>query len=193
MSPNITPESCIIYDPSHLRIAASGSLWLLKDRDTPVLQVFARNDARAALAIARQYRAYCTIGHDLRAGVHYFRDDSTVPTREEEELLLAVGNRQLTPDSDDSACYVTQRDVIGEWRPLSPWLLQRLRQHSPGLVNCDDDPQRRDFLLGPVEWIKPHQEALIYYGFDLGIRRRYTAHKDFLGRWHVAATVMAFE
>jgi hypothetical protein len=208
MAPRISRDSCIIYDPSHLKTIAHGETWLVVDGSNPVAQLATRHDASAALTIARQYRAYCTIGHDPGPGLsddpvpfysghetrlHYFRHDSTVPTREEEELLLAVGKRQLGPDGGGVICYVSQYTCC-DVRSPSPWLLEHLKQVSRDVADCNSDSEGRPVLLGPVEWITPHNEARIYYGMGIsGIRQRYTAHKDFFGHWHLTETTGIIE
>jgi len=129
-------------------------------------------------------------------------DEPRAPTREEEKLLADAGRRVLRDGSwDTPALYanhdgllprcvllVTTPDLItGRFQDASDWLVQQLHRYAPQIEGCPDENTHPVFFLGPVVWIKPSQDAYIYYGAFSATepRSRFVAHRGFLGRWNL--------
>jgi len=63
----INPEQCTSYKPAELVIRDKGSDgWILTDKAQLTIKLDNRDDAEAALALARQYSSRCVIGHEVR-------------------------------------------------------------------------------------------------------------------------------
>jgi hypothetical protein len=60
----IPAETCTNYDPAQLRMADKGvNGWIVTDGRALTLTLDNEADATAAVALAKRYTAYCTIGH----------------------------------------------------------------------------------------------------------------------------------
>jgi hypothetical protein len=65
LATQIAQEDCISYNPENLRIVNEGSKgWLLTDGAARMLVLDNEQDARAALAMAKQHTSQCFIGRD---------------------------------------------------------------------------------------------------------------------------------
>ncbi len=61
----IPAETCTTYDPAQLRTTDKGvEGWIVTDGRTLTLTLDNEADAMAALALAKRYTSYCTIGHN---------------------------------------------------------------------------------------------------------------------------------
>ena len=110
--------------------------------------------------------------------------------RDEDALLLIVGRLELQVRRNFK-CVAYVADERGlKTRPISNWLMDRLRGSRPGLVNCDDWSDD-ELLLGPVHWIKPGKAATVNVGglSPMTGRNGYYARRGFLGRWRLAPLV----
>jgi hypothetical protein len=114
----------------------------------------------------------------------------TPRNRDEDALLLIVGRLELRVRRDFKCVAYVEDDRGLKTRPVSDWLLDRLRGSRPGLVNCDDWSDD-ELLLGPVRWIKPGKAAMVTFGglSPMTGRNGYYARRGFLGRWRLAPLV----
>ena len=82
--------------------------------------------------------------------------------RDDDTLLLIVGRSQLQ-DHPEFTCVMYFEEQWKE-KPVSDWLLNRLRRYRPGLVKCDDNMASDNaLLLGPIEWT-PSKVATVKFG-----------------------------
>lgn len=97
----------------------------------------------------------------------------------------------LQTDSDFSCVLYVEDDNLLKTRPVSEWLLRRLRRYQPRLVNCGDDLSQSELLLGPVRWLRPSREATVSFGriSPMTGRAGYNLHRGFLWRWHLTPFV----
>jgi hypothetical protein len=105
--------------------------------------------------------------------------------RDEDTVLFAVGKLRLQDNHGITCVLYVADESFSDKRPVSAWLLDKLRKVRPGLVTCGDT-SHDELYLGPVHWIKPSKEAFVFFGGfggEIG-RQSYRAHRGFLGRWH---------
>jgi hypothetical protein len=107
-------------------------------------------------------------------------------SRDEDTLLLAVGRLELQNSPEFTCVRLVEDGWSLKEKPVSDWLLNRLRRYRPGLVRCDDRPSENWLLLGPVEWT-PSKVATVKFGWvrPLFGQDCYFGRRGFFGRWHL--------
>jgi hypothetical protein len=110
--------------------------------------------------------------------------------RDDDTLLLIVGRSQLQ-DHPEFTCVIYFEEQWKE-KPVSDWLLNRLRRYRPGLVKCDDNMASDNaLLLGPIEWT-PSKVATVKFGGPIPLFGSdcYFARRGFFGRWQLTRCIL---